>query len=162
MKKPYFAHTARTGGTSIRKGWGRVAVEGEFTKHEYDPPDGAWIYTWVRHPVDRALSFWKFTEDAEGGTFEDWVLSGRINRIETAGTGTPLMAPMSDVWASSAAWVGRFEQRADDLLALSHILGRSVPTDHVYRTHDAGLVTNKARSELERIYADDFHRFGYQ
>jgi hypothetical protein len=158
---PYFAHATRTGGTSIRKGWGSVAREGEFTKHEYDPPTGAWIYTWVRHPVDRALSFWRFTEDAEGGTFEDWVLSGRIFRIKTL-VGIPLMSQMSDVWAKSAAWVGRFEQRSDDLPALARILGRPVPTDHVYPTHSIGIVTDNARAALEKIYADDFHCFGYQ
>lgn len=161
MKPILLAHPVRTGMTSIARAWG-LAGTNAWQEHDVPGPrPDRFVVSFVRNPYPRVFSFWRFTEDAEGAAFAEWVKSDRFWR-HTTRDGTPMMSPCT-LWTEHADWMGRFEHREADLVALSTLVERDIPTLHVGRTGGdwRAAYDDEARELVAERFAADLNAFGY-
>lgn len=157
---PRFLAVPRTGSLALRLAWSIKYPE--LRGHDTAVYDGEdFRYGFTRNPWDRVVSLYFHLRGERPGEsteipFRDWVLAGGLDSRRCA--------PTLD-WLQHADWVGRFENRADDLSALASVLGREDPGALKFNEHTRLAYPAYYDEELIKIvgerYAADVERFGY-
>ncbi|RLA18258.1 MAG: sulfotransferase [Gammaproteobacteria bacterium] len=191
-----FLHLPKTAGTSIEValglrygrtgGWDPNSCEivGE-TKHHVVPaaiPQDYTVFTFVRNPWDRILSYYMFRREPRNAkrrnihpderriSFRDWLLRldefRRYRRINAAFT--IAVDNQSRIIGDLPQFVGRFENLTEDLNIICERVGVEPtalsnvnPTVHKTEAY-AYYYTDETRDIVARLYREDIDRFGYE
>lgn len=169
-----FLHPPRTGGSSLRRGWAIPHHEEDGHRlPRFPKPENEWRYGFTRNPWDRVVSLYCLSHptdaEREENLFREWVLNdmeGGRHGIEAI---QHYARPTWD-WLEGADFIGRFENREEDLANLAKILNRPYPfwsgeVVHLAKSRDRKPYQAYYDEETElyvaRRYAIDIEIFEY-
>lgn len=188
-----FLHIPRTAGTSVEGGLGLLADRGGLradactilgrTKHHVEPeliPKEYLVFSFVRNPWDRILSYYLFRQEARNLhrndihpdersiSFHDWLT--RLNEFSEYIHINPAfqlaIRSQNSLIQDYAHFVGRYENLAGDFHAVCQRIGlEPKKLRHLNSTRKAadysGYYTQETVEIVARLYRDDIERFGY-
>lgn len=177
-----FIHINKCGGTSVERALGLPKIH-DTARQRRDVLGAArwsqlWSFALVRHPYDKVCSHYRFrikTNQTSMGQrppdLNDWVLRAYGDK-DPAWYDKPLMfAPCTD-WivdeqgAVIVSHVSRLEDIASNWPVICAAIGSTAPLSQENATvpgaRGADLLSAEARAVLDRHFAPDFARFGYQ
>lgn len=191
-----FLHIPKTAGTSIEVGlglrsdstggWlpGACEIVGR-SKHHIEPdllPPGYFIFTFVRNPWDRIISYYLFRREPRNQhrinihpderriSFRDWLLRlGEFSRYRRINAEFRIaINSQNNLIRDYPHFIGRYEHLQDDFLALCDRLGLPPrvlpivnPTTQKTR-HYSHYYTDETRAIVAQMFQDDIVRFGYE
>lgn len=165
---PLLLHIPKTGGTSLRQSWGLRWPEYQWHLVPECLGRFTFRYCFVRNPFDRAVSLWHESNKLLGD-FDAWVAGGmpHLGPPRSHRSRVDLNAPAFH-WARHAHWVGRFENRVEDLEALCAILGRRFPERHDRKAdrdrpgYRAYYGRQQTIDRIAELWRDDLDVYGYE
>jgi hypothetical protein len=194
--KYVFIHIPKTAGTSIQKALGlRTDAHGGWvgdqiemigaTKHHFSPdhiPSGYFVFTFVRNPWDRLLSYYMFRREPRNRhrlsihpmerkiTYLEWL--HRLPEFSAYRRINPAfqiaISSQSDIIGDYPDFVGRFETLTQDCQTLLDRLGIENPgLENVNPTTSKQLsyqqyYDDECKSFIADRYRDDIDRFGFE
>jgi chondroitin 4-sulfotransferase 11 len=191
-----FLHIPKTAGTSIEQalglragkdgGWtpGTCKIAGR-TKHHIEPhmiPKGYFVFTFVRNPWDRILSYYMFRREPRSRhrrsihpderkiSYRDWLLRlAEFSRYRHINPAFQIaISSQNRLIRDHPHFIGRYENLAEDFLHICTQVGlqprplqKVNPTTQKKRPY-ADYYTEETAKIVARLYCDDIERFGYR